>query len=57
MPARIRRMMELEHAEDEAEMERRIREIDRKRKDYYQYYTGVSGAGLRTITCAWRAGW
>ena len=41
MPARIRRMMELEHAEDEAEMERRIREIDRKRKDYYQYYTGA----------------
>lgn len=36
----IRRMMELEPGSDEKEMERRIREVDRKRKDYYQYYTG-----------------
>ena len=40
MKNRIRRMMELEPGSDEKEMERRIREVDRKRKDYYQYYTG-----------------
>ena len=40
MKNRIRRMMELEPGSDEREMERRIREVDRKRKDYYQYYTG-----------------
>lgn len=40
MKKRIRRLMELESGSDEKEMERRIREVDRKRKDYYQYYTG-----------------
>lgn len=42
MKDRIKRMLELEtEAEsDGKEMERRIREVDRKRKDYYQYYTG-----------------
>ena len=40
MRNRIARLMELENGEDEKEMERRIREVDRKRKDYYQYYTG-----------------
>lgn len=40
MKNRIRRMMELEPGSDEKEMERRIRQVDRKRKDYYQYYTG-----------------
>lgn len=40
MKNRIRRMVELEPGEDEREMERRIREVDRKRRDYYQYYTG-----------------
>ena len=42
MKGRIRRMLELEsEAEsDGKEMERRIREVDRKRKEYYQYYTG-----------------
>lgn len=40
MKNRIRRLMELESGSDEKEMERRIREVDRKRKDYYQYYTG-----------------
>ena len=42
MKDRIRRMLELEsEAEsDGKEMERRIREVDRKRKEYYQYYTG-----------------
>lgn len=39
---RIKRMLELEAEEssDGKEMEERIREVDRKRKDYYQYYTG-----------------
>ena len=42
MKDRIMRMLELEsEAEsDGKEMERRIREVDRKRKEYYQYYTG-----------------
>ena len=42
MKDRIKRMLELEsEAEsDGKEMERRIREVDRKRKEYYQYYTG-----------------
>ena len=42
MKDRIRRMLELEsEAEsDGKEMERLIREVDRKRKEYYQYYTG-----------------
>ena len=42
MKDRIRRMLELESEaqSDGKEMERRIREVDRKRKEYYQYYTG-----------------
>lgn len=41
MKDRLKRMMGLEPGHDESEMERCIREIDRKRKDYYQYYTGA----------------
>ena len=40
MKDRVERMMRLEPGSDEKEMEQRIREVDRKRKDYYQYYTG-----------------
>ena len=40
MKNRVRRMLELEPDSDPKEMERRIREVDRKRRDYYQYYTG-----------------
>ena len=40
MKDRVKRMLRLEGEADEKEMERRIREVDRKRKDYYQYYTG-----------------
>jgi cytidylate kinase len=40
MKNRVARIMQLEPGTDEREMERRIREIDRKRKEYYQYYTG-----------------
>ena len=40
MRDRIKRMLILEPGSDEKEMERRIREVDRKRKEYYQYYTG-----------------
>ena len=37
-------MLKLEPDEESGgkEMERRIREVDRKRKEYYQYYTGNS---------------
>ena len=41
MKDRIRRMLTLEPGADPEEMEKRIREVDRKRKDYYQYYTGA----------------
>lgn len=41
MKARVKRMLSLEPDGDEAEMEKRIREVDRTRKDYYQYYTGA----------------
>ncbi len=39
---RVQRLLELEQLSQDhvKEMERRVREIDRKRKDYYQYYTG-----------------
>ena len=40
MKDRVKRMLRLEGGSDEKEMERRIREVDRKRRDYYQYYTG-----------------
>ncbi len=37
---RIRRLNSLNTGVDPKTMENRIREMDRKRKDYYQYYTG-----------------
>lgn len=40
MKARVTRMNSLETGVDPERMEGRIREVDRKRKDYYQYYTG-----------------
>lgn len=42
MKNRIKRMLKLAVREqpDGTEMENQIREVDRKRKDYYQYYTG-----------------
>ena len=40
MKDRIKRMNSLETGVDPVKMESRIREVDRKRKDYYQYYTG-----------------
>lgn len=42
MKNRIKRMLKLavRKQPDGTEMENQIREVDRKRKDYYQYYTG-----------------
>lgn len=40
MKERLARMNSLETGVDPEGMESRIREVDRKRKDYYQYYTG-----------------
>lgn len=40
MKQRVKRMNSLETGVDPEKMEGRIREVDRKRKDYYQYYTG-----------------
>lgn len=57
MKDRVTRMVSLEPEADPQEMEKRIREVDRKRKDYYQYYTGAQWGRLRIITCAWRADW
>ncbi len=40
MKKRVERMLSLESGTDAKKMEARIREIDRKRRDYYQYYSG-----------------
>ena len=40
MEERMRRMNSLNTGTDPEIMETRIREVDKKRKDYYQYYTG-----------------
>lgn len=40
METRIKRMNSLATGVDPEVMENRIRELDKKRKDYYQYYTG-----------------
>lgn len=40
MKSRIKRMNSLETGVVPEQMESRIRDVDRKRKDYYQYYTG-----------------
>ena len=40
MEKRVARVMAIESGSDAKETERRIRELDGKRKDYYQYYTG-----------------
>ena len=42
MKQRVKRLMELEPEEgaNEKDMEMKIRAVDRKRRDYYQYYTG-----------------
>ena len=40
MENRIKRINSLETGVSPEQMEERIREIDKKRKDYYQYYTG-----------------
>lgn len=40
MKKRVERMLGLENDTDAKKMEARIREIDRKRRDYYQYYSG-----------------
>lgn len=39
---RVQRLMELEGLlePEQKQMEKKVREIDQKRKDYYQYYTG-----------------
>lgn len=41
MKARVSRMLALEPDEEAEAMEKKIREVDSKRKDYYQYYTGA----------------
>ena len=40
MERRVMRVMAIEKSTDPKETERHIREVDAKRKDYYQYYTG-----------------
>lgn len=40
MKNRIERMMTLESETEAEKMEEKVRQIDSKRKDYYQYYTG-----------------
>ena len=40
MKKRVERMQRLEPGETVKKLETRMREIDRKRRDYYQYYSG-----------------
>lgn len=40
MKKRVERMMKIEKEKDPEKMEERIRQVDKKRKEYYQYYTG-----------------
>lgn len=40
MKKRVERMLSLEKGGETKKMEARIREIDRKRRDYYQFYSG-----------------
>ena len=40
MKKRVERMRRLETGESSKKMETRIREIDQRRRDYYQYYSG-----------------
>lgn len=40
MKKQVERMMTLEPGSDAKALEAKIREIDRKRRDYYQYYSG-----------------
>lgn len=40
MKKRIERLMKLETGVEPGQLEEKIREIDRKRKNYYQYFTG-----------------
>ena len=53
MKDRIRRMNSLETGVDPVKMESRIREVDRKRKDYYQYYTGNEWGELSSLSGKW----
>lgn len=40
MKKRVERMMKIEKEADREKIEEKIRQVDKKRKEYYQYYTG-----------------
>ena len=40
MKKRVERMQSLEPGESPRKLETRMREVDRKRREYYQYYSG-----------------
>ena len=40
IPVRIRRVMEVDGVQDADEALKKIRRIDRERRDYYKYFTG-----------------
>ena len=52
MKKRVERMQRLEPDETAKKLEARMREVDRKRRDYYQYYSGNEWGNPATITCA-----
>ena len=53
MRDRIKRMLILEPGSDEKEMERRIREVDRKRKEYYPVsYTHLDVYKRQPLPCS-----
>lgn len=56
MKKRVERMLSIQPDTNLKDMERKIRDIDRKRKDYYQYYTGNTWGKAQNYTLCLNAG-
>ena len=56
MKKRIERMQRLEPNETARKLEARMREIDRKRRDYYQYYSGNEWGNPRNYDLSLNSG-
>lgn len=56
MKKRVERMQRLEPGETVKKLETRMREIDRKRRDYYQYYSGNEWGSPRNYHLSMNSG-
>ena len=56
MKKRVERMQTLEPEESPRKLEARMREIDRKRRDYYQYYSGNEWGNPRNYDLSLNSG-